>query len=89
LTVNDFHPWLALVAVLLGAPTAWVMVRFLFSTPEDDVEDLSRDLPWFLFGDWHAYSSSWLMLKIAALVFSTIAVIVFWYKVLVAVLEWL
>lgn len=84
----DFHPWLALVAVLLGAPTAWVMAGFLFSTPEEDIEELERDAPSFFFGGWYACSWSWLMLKIVVLVFSTIAVIVFWYKVLVTVLSW-
>ena len=43
------HPWLALLAVLIGAPFVWVFARFLFSTPEEDMVDAAQDIPWLLF----------------------------------------
>ena len=81
------HPWLALLAVLIGAPFVWVFARFLFSTPEEDMVDATQDIPWLLFDI--PSPVSWLKLKIFALALGGAAIVVFWYKTLQAILGWL
>lgn len=81
------HPWLALFALLIGAPFVWGFARFLFSTPEEDIADAARDIPGMVFDVSTAIS--WLKLKILALALGGAAILVFWYKTLEAILEWL